>query len=318
MPRFVLLVALAAPVVLSGQALPAYVPVSPVLAARSALYAQPVVPRHDGWQWSVVADYTNAIEQATAFDSRRFLFDSELLQVDLWLARDLAPAWFVLGNVAMRSAHDGWLDSFLNWYHDRIGLRVPARNRRPHDTYGWTIELPDTSLDIPRARAFLGDVRLGVGRRVGPAQFTATITLPTSTAGEAMWSRGTVAGAVAGAVRVIENDRVRLEGGMSVGYTPAHGALAAYQREWFIGGQAGFRWRVIGAQALFATLFAQTAPWQGTGFGTMDRPEWTIDFGALLRVGTGWPALQVGMTEDLLPRGPAVDAGFKLGFHWER
>lgn len=316
MPRSLLLALLGLPASLAAQSLPAYVPVSPVLASRSALYAQPIAPRHDGWRVSVVADYTNAIEKTTSFDSRELLFDAELLQVDLWVGRDLSPDWFVTGNVAMRSAHDGWLDSFLNWYHDLIGLKVPARNRRPHDTYGWTIEFPDRTLDIPRQGRFLGDLRLGVGRRIGPGQLVATVTLPTGTADGDAWDRGTVGSALHAGVRVIGNSRVVLEGGLMVGHTPAHGELASYQREWFVGGQAGFRWRVIGQQAVFATMFLQSPSWRNTGFAAMDDPEFTLDFGGLLHLKEGWPALQLGMTEDLLPRGPAVDAGFKLGLHW--
>ena len=317
MPRLLLPALLLAPAWAAAQSLPAYVPVTPVLASRSALYAQPVVPRHDGWRIAVVADYTNAIEQTTAVDRREFLLDAELLQVDLWLVRDLSPEWFVTANVAMRSAHDGMLDSFLNWYHDLIGLKVPARNRRPIDTYGWTVELHELDLDTARESAFRGDARLGVGHRIGPAQLVASITLPTATASGEHWSRGTVGTALAGTARFVDNSRVILEAGLTAGHTPSHGELAAYQREWFVGGQAGFRWRVIGRQALFATLFAQSASWRDTGFAAMDDPEFTIDFGGLIRLGRNWPALQLGMTEDLLPRGPAVDAGFKVGVHWE-
>lgn len=329
MPSRLVAVLLLAPALLPAQSLPAYVPVSPVLASRSALYAQPFVPRHAGWRVSLVADYSNAIEQTTAVDRREFLFDAELLQVDLWLTRDLSPDWFVTANVAMRSAHDGMLDSFLNWYHDLIGLQVPARNRRPIDTYGWRFELPPVdglpgrTIDVSRQGAFLGDLRLAAGRRIGPAQVVASVTLPTATNGVREWSRHTVGTALSATVRPIANDRVIVEGGLTAGYTPRHGNpaeiegfLAAFQREWFVGGQAALRWRVIGQQAVFATLFMQSPSWQGTGFAAMDDPEFTIDFGGLIRLGEGWPALQLGMTEDLLPKGPAIDAGFKLGLHW--
>jgi hypothetical protein len=41
-----------------------------------------------------------------------------------------------------------------------------------------------------------------------------------------------------------------------------------------------------------------------------------MDFGALFHLGRGLPQLHVGMTEDLLPNGPGIDAGFKLGVSW--
>ena len=52
---------------------------------------------------------------------------------------------------------------------------------------------------------------------------------------------------------------------------------------------------------------------EGTGFAAWDDAEVTIDFGGFVNLGNGWPELQLGVTEDLLPRGPAVDVGFKIG-----
>lgn len=316
MPIIRNLAALLLPSVLGAQALPRYVPVNPVLASRSAIYAQPVVPADPGWHTSVTIDYSNAIEPGITSSRREYLFDAELMQVDAWLTRDLSPQWFVTGNVALRSAHDGFLDSFLNWYHDVIGLPVPARNRRPHDSYAWRFTLPDGEFDIARQRAFLGDLRLGVGRRIGAGQVVATVTLPTATNGVEEWSRNTIGTAASAAFRVLDNSRVILEVGANVGYTPTHGDIAAYQRSFFVAATTGIRWRVIGQQAVYATLLVQSANYQQTGFAALDEPEVSLDFGGLLQLKRGWPALQVGMTEDLLPRGPSVDAGFRLGLHW--
>lgn len=307
---------LALPALLAGQAVPHHVPINPVLASRSALYFQPIEPRHDGWRASVIVDYSNAIETGITSNRREYLFDAELLQADLWVIRALGEDWFVAGNLALRSAHDGMLDAFLNWYHDVIGLPVPARNRRPIDTYGWRFTLPSGTIDVPRQGAFLGDLRLAAGHRIGAAQLVASVTLPTATGRVDAWSRGTVGTALAASYRVVGDDRVTLDVGAQVGWTPSHGPLAEQQRSVFVGGNAAFRWRVIGQQAVFATLFTQSSNWQHTGFAAMDDPDVTLDFGGLLRLGRGWPTLQLGMTEDLLPRGPAVDAGFRLGVHW--
>ncbi len=306
------------PGTLVAQSLPPYQSVNPVLSSRSALYFQPVTPPHDGWRTAIVADYSNAIETSKApGDGREFMLDAELMRVDFWLGRDLSAKWFLAADVPLQGAHDGFLDSFLNWYHDLIGLKVPARNRRPLDTYGWTVELPDRTLDIPRQGLFLGDLRVVAGRRLGPAQLTASLALPTATNSVDEWSRGTVGMALGAAARLLATDRVIIEAGLTAGYTPTHGDLARYQRTWFVGGSGAFRWRFAGQQALFATLFTQSASWQDTGFHSMDDGEVTLDFGGLLRPGRGWPTIQAGMTEDLYPRGPSVDAGFKLGLHWQ-
>lgn len=316
MPNPRLLAALLFPLAAAAQSVPAYVPVNPVLASRSALHFQPYVPAGGGWHTSLTIDYANAVEPGATSDQREYLFDSELMQVDLWLTRDLSAEWFVTGNVALRSAHDGFLDNFLNGYHDVIGFKVPARNRRPADTYGWQFGLPDREMDIPRQGAFLGDVRFGVGHRVGRTQIVASLTLPTATNSVPEWSRGTVGTAVNVMSRVMDRERIKLDAGGAIGWTPTHGELAGYQRSVFVAGMGSARWRALGPQVLFGTLFVQSANWKETGFVAMEGPEVTLDFGALLQLKRGWPLLQVGMTEDLLPRGPAVDADFRVGLHW--
>ena len=316
MPKPQLIVALLAPAAIAAQDLPAYVPINPVLASRSAIYFQPIVSPADGWRTAITIDYSNAIERTVEPGLRQYLFDAELMQVDFWLRRDLSKDWFVIGNVAVRSAHDGFLDSFLNWYHDVIGLPVPARNARPIDTYGWRFALPTGAHDIPRESAFLGDARVGIGHRIGPVQVVATATLPTGTNKNPEWSRNTVGTALTVSATAFSTSRVGIELGGSIGYTPTHGELADYQRSVFAAGTAGLKWRFWGQQVVFGSLLVQSANWKDSGFSTMDEPEVTLDFGGLLQLRRGWPRLQVGMTEDLLPRGPSIDAGFRLGLHW--
>lgn len=310
------LLVLAAPSI-QAQALPPYVPSNPVLASRSPLYIQPMVPTGPGWRVAVVLDYANAIESATAVDGRRYLLDAELSQFDLWLGRDFGSNWFGILDVPIRGVHDGMMDAFLNGYHDLIGLPVPARNRRPKDTYGWTFELPDRRLDIPRPQGpFLGDLRLGVGRRLGTAQAVLTTTLPTTTTDIGAWSRGTIGIALDLGVRLVDAARVRVDGSLMAGYTPTHGPLAAYQRTAFVGATAGFWWRVLGRQAIYASALLQSANWKATGFTAMETADATLDAGMLLRFGRGWPTVQLGISEDLVPRGPAVDIAARIGVLW--
>lgn len=306
---------LLAPVLLAAQDLPPYVPVNPVLAGRSPLYAQPVIPQGGGWRVRTVLDYTNAIESERSTDRRDYLLDAELLQLDLWVTRDLSPNVFLLANASLRGGYDGAFDGFLNWYHNLIGLPVPARNRRPEGTFGWELPLPDASVIRERPGTFLGDVRLGGGYRAGPVQLLGTVTLPTTTAGEG-WGRERVGASVHATARLLTTDRVVLEAGLAAGYTPASGTLAASQKERFLGASGAFRWRFWGQQALFATFWTQSANWQDTGFDAMDGAEVTIDFGGLVKLGKDWPELQLGVTEDLYPRGPGVDVGAKIGVRW--
>jgi hypothetical protein len=264
--HILLLIPLALSSRLAAQEVPPYVPLNPALASRSALYAQPFIPRDAAWRVRIVTDYSNAVEVSTAPDGRDYVFDAELLQSDLWVTRDLSPTTFVLGNVALRSGHAGFLDGFLNWYHDLIGLRVPARNQRTENRFDWEFELRDSTVRAPAA--FIGDLRLGAGVRAGDRiQMIATVTLPTATTDADGWSRETVGSALAAVARVIARDRVALDVSATVGWTPTRGRLADYQRTMFVGGMASGWWRFAGQQAVFATVWMQSPNWKRTGFG---------------------------------------------------
>ncbi|MFZ9689623.1 MAG: hypothetical protein ACO3DS_07270 [Phycisphaerales bacterium] len=126
-------------------------------------------------------------------------------------------------------------------------------------------------------------------------------------------AHGTIGTSIALTTNLATTDRVVADAGLTVGTAAATGELASYQRTIFVGGMAALRWRFWGRQALYGTLFMQRSPWQGTGFAAWDDPEVTIDFGGVVNLGQGRPELQLGVTEDLLPRGPAVDVGFKVG-----
>lgn len=302
---------------LDAQDIPPHVPVNPVLASRSALYAQPFISPRARWLSRIVIDYSNAVEPGSATDGRAYVFDAETMQVDLWLGRDVSPTVFVYGNVALRGGYAGHLDGFLNWYHDVIGLPVPARNQRPENQFGWEFELGGDSIVRERPGTFLGDLRLGAGVRLSPTvQAVATVTLPSATTHAEGWSRGTIGSALAVTARTVQTSRVSLDVGVSAGWTPAHGDLSAYQRTLFVGALVAGRWRFAGKQAVFSTVWVQSPNWKDTGFQALGRAEVTLDFGGLFTVGQGWPEIQVGLTEDLLPSGPSVDAGFKLGIRW--
>lgn len=300
---------------LAAQDLPPYVPSNPALTSRSALYAQPIVPQGRGWRVRTVVDYANAVEVTKSPNGRDYVFDAETLEGDIWVTHDLSPSVFVIGNLAVRGGYAGFLDGFLNWYHDLIGLKVPARNQRTENRFTWKFELPDGQVvNRPRPGTFIGDARLGAGLHFGHSQLVAALTLPT--AGADGWGRDVVGTSLALTSRLVDNSRFVVEGGATAGWTPTTGALAKYQRSSFVGGQLASRWRFSGRQALFATLWLQSPNWKDTGFTAIDDAEVTLDVGGLIKFGKHWPELQVGITEDLLPRGPAVDAGFKLGVRW--
>jgi hypothetical protein len=313
-----LAILLAAPMALAAQDIPPYVPANPILESRSALYAQPYISAQPAWQWRVLSDYYNAVEVSTSDGplSRQYIFDAEVLQADVWVTRDLGHHLFILADVPLRGGYNGFLDGFLIWYHHLTGLEVPARDELPRDHFQWGFVLPDSNINRSNPGTFLGDVRGGAGWREGRVEVIATATVPTATIGEDGWSRHVVGTSVALSAAVIRNSRIALDASASAGYTPANGALSPYQRTGFISGLLSARWRFAGRQALFFGAWSQSPSWHDTGFHAMDDHEVSADFGFLLHPGRRWPELQLGMTQDLEPRGPALDVGFSVGLRW--
>jgi hypothetical protein len=113
-------------------------------------------------------------------------------------------------------------------------------------------------------------------------------------------------------VRLPLTPRLVFEGSLSGGYTPSHGPLAEWQREIFLAGSSGLRWRVWGRQSLYGNLLLHSPYYHDTTIPALDRRELSFDFGWIL-AGNHGRELRVGMTEDLEPGGPAVDLVFRIG-----
>jgi Protein of unknown function (DUF3187) len=296
-----------------AQGLPAYNPINPVADSRTALGFEPFrAPRPVGWSLGLSLDYASAVEVA---DFRRadYTLDAELLRLRLRVARDLSPALFVMADASAQGSYAGFLDGFLNWYHDLIGVTLEARKERPDDAFLYRLDLADgRSRNRRHSDLFLGDVRLSAGLRRGShLQAIATVTLPTST-GPTGYGRGVVSAGLLTTVHAKLAEPLTYEGSLGLGYTPTHGDLTAYQRTTMVSGSSGLRWRFWGRQSLYANLFYHGPYYHGTTIPPLDRRELSLDFGWILatRGGREW---RIGMTEDMEPNGPAVDIVFRLG-----
>ena len=311
-PILVLVLLLAAGPVLA-QGLPRMSPINPVSSSRSGLSFEPYHDPSPGrWRLDFALDYASTIEdneQGTAY----YLLDSELLRVEVSASRDLGERTFLLLDAQVGGAYDGFMDGFLDWYHDLLGFSMPERDRRPHDSFLYTVQLSDgTSRDYDKSDLFLGDTRVGFGVRLRPwLQSVLALTLPTSTGPEG-YGREVVSVNLLNTFRSRLSDRFTYEGSISGGYTPRHGRLSANQREVFAAATSGLRFRFWGRQSFFANVFYHSPYYERTSLPSLDMRELSLDFGWLLATAGGveW---RLGMTEDLDPSGPAIDLVFRLG-----
>jgi Protein of unknown function (DUF3187) len=296
-----------------AQGLPAYRPINPVAASRSGLGFEPFrVPAPGHWQADVGIDYASTIE-SNQKDEAFYYLDSELFRARAKVYRDLSRRTFLLAEAELLGAYGGVLDGFLEWYHDLLGIEIPERERRPKNDFLYAADLPDRTPVLRRpGDLFFGDLRLGAGFRVHPRlQSVLAITLPTNS-GPPGYGRDVVSVGVLNTLSLPLTQRLLLEAGLAGGYTPTTGALAPEQRELFAAGNAGVRWQFWGRQSLYGNLFLHSPYYHDTGILALDQQDLSFDFGWIL-AGSHGRELRIGMTEDLQPKGPAVDLVFRFG-----
>lgn len=301
---------------LAAQSLPVLHSANPVADSRSGLYFQPVVPAGSGWRPAIGLDYSSMVEinfRVTSADTA-YLLDAEVLRLNLNVARDLDPSTFVLGEAWVGGSYNGFLDGFLGWYHGLFGIRYPERDDRAKNRFQYRYEFEGGDTVYYKSRGTgVGDLRLGIGRRFGnKAQSVLSVTFPTNTLG-AGFARGTVSVNLLNTVRLPLTPRLWYEGSANVGFTPKHGELSDFQRTFFVMGTSGFRWRTFGGFWSFANLYLHSPYYEGANAFQLTRSDLTIDFGWMIR-GKNGREFRFGMTEDLWPSGPGVDATFRLGY----
>ncbi len=229
------------------------------------------------------------------------------------MSRQVSPTTFVLAEAELLGAYAGVFDGTLEWYHDLLGIDIPERDRRPRNDFLYAADLPGRpQLARDPGDLFVGDLRIGLGVRLHPLiQSVVAITLPTAT-GPAGYGKGTVSASLLNTASIPVTGRLRLEGSLSGGYTPAHGALADNQRRVFLSGSTGLRWRFLGRQAVYGNLFLHSPYYHHTTVPALDRREFSFDFGWIL-AGAHGRELRIGMTEDLEPGGPSIDLVLRVG-----
>jgi len=297
-----------------AQSLPEYAPINPVAQSRSGLYFQPYrEPRPGHLSVEIRLDYGSAIEYNLPAPRPSYLLDAEFMRLEFSAARDLSDRLFLFGSASANGAYGGFLDGFLNWYHNLFGLKLPERTSRPNDVFAYQLALNDgVTLNRSPSDLFLGDLRLGAGYRPRPWLQTAlAVTLPTTT-GPAGYGRGTVSISALNTVHACLGSRFVYEGSLGLGLTPTHGELAPYQKTAFAALTSGLRVRFWGRQSLFANVWYHSPYYHDTTLPALDRRELSLDFGWLLAT-KGGKEWRIGMTEDLEPSGPAIDITFRFG-----
>lgn len=301
---------------LTAQELPSYRAINPMVAARTGLGFVPVRDLSRDRFREITLDYGSIVEVVIRSDAE-YVLDAEILRLRATVGRRIGRDGFVQVSAGVGGAYDGFLDEPLNAYHDLIGLREGGRSQRPDNVFAYHVLFPDQrAVARPPSDGFLGDLTVEGGWQFAPHwQAALSVTLPTAT-GPSGYGVDAVASALTLSTRSRTiGDRLVFEAGTGVGFTPRAGELRDYQRTVFAAANGGLRIRFWGRQSAFANLFYHSPVYRRTTFHALDARELSIDVGFLFQPANG-PTILAALTEDLEPRGPAVDVVFRLGARW--
>jgi len=298
---------------LPAQSLPRFSPINPMAASRSGLQFEPYVERSDGWRLALSLDYANLTELNTLDQDTMYVLDAEVARLAIDVTHDVSLKVFAFAQLSLNGSYDGFLDGFLDSYHALVGLNFPERDARPPNTFEYRVGFADGStVTRSKSGAFLGDTRLGIGRRHSSHhQTTLSVTLPTST-GPTGYGRGTLSGNMTHTFRTAPTPNLVMEASAGVGHTPTTGDLARFQRSWFVMGTAGGRWRFWGPQWLYANIMVHSPYYHDTFLLGLDEKDLSIDFGWIL-ARSGGKEWRIGLVEDPERTGPAADIVFRFG-----
>jgi len=298
--------------------LPEWQAINPLATSRSGLYFQPYREPHKGFEFSLGLDYGSTAEVAlgrTKADTTQLL-DTELMRFTVGLRHDLGDDWYAAAKVGVGGSYDGFMDGFLNWYHGIFGINFPERQNRPTNQFAYFVKpYPGFRKTRQQDGFYLGDTRLSAGRRLSrhwQAEFS--LTLPTATA-PVGYGTGVVTLGLMADARYRLSGHWTYEGSAGLGYSPVHGDLAQWQNEVTALVSSGIRWRFAGSSSLYTNFILQTPYYHDAYIAPMDRVDFDIDFGYILR-SKGGHEFRLGMTEDLYPAGPAIDLILRFGYRW--
>jgi hypothetical protein len=289
---------------------------NPVVEMRSGLGTFSWFEPDRPWHVQVTSEYGSLIEYAPG-QPEEFVLDAELFSTRVVVARAITTRGFLLAGTSWTRAGDGHLDGLLDASHELLGVRVAGRDKRPENAFAYRMALGEQEFQYEKGNGFLGDLRVGLGlrHRVG-WQTVFSLTVPTGAEPDGFRKR-----VVSGNLTTTfhrdfgEGGRFGYEGTLGLGYTPRHGELEEWQRTTFFLLAQGVRARLIGPWQGYANFFLVSPYYRNTGIPEFNLQEMTLDLGALIRLADG-PTWFLGMTQDLLPNGPAVDVVFRVGAYW--
>ena len=195
----------------------------------------------------------------------------------------------------------GFMDGFLESYHDAFGFSDYGRSERPHNNFLYEVR-KDGSLIIQGNSGFgLGDIRLTIKKPLITSDdlnlsIKGDVELPVGNA-----KTGFGNGSVDAGLSLILDKRITDKimtywniGGVLAGDVKGHQTLDIDD---FIYGGAAIEAHINEKLSLLAQVMGQTPIYPTTNISAVDDDSWMISFGGRYHIGKG--SLELSLTEDL-------------------
>lgn len=292
-------------------------PLQRVTLTPMAELADPVDP--GAWQADLWLGYSNIFEQDSAATHVLFL-DLERLITAATVRYGVGRRLEVGARFTLETTGGGVLDSFISWWHGRLGLGNANRGRYPENAYAQRLVdgRGDVRLDAPSRTLALEDVRLFAkwgawtsadGRRA--LSLRGLVRLPTQDNGVTR-ERTDVSLMVLARSRW---GRAHIHGMMGLSTLRTSREVVPVLRDAHAFLNVAGEYPLAGWVSAVVQYSLSSAAAQGFRNSELDSPLGNVVFGAAGRVGSGW-RWDVSFQEDIPADTPAVD--FTLGVRVSR
>ena len=291
---------------------PTFMPVSNEAALARGIFL-PALGATPALGTQLALDLTNEYLSITE-GSERITLDGETLRLTLSHTRPLTHGWTWSMRLPVLSSGGGFLDSFIENWHDTFSLPNGGRALAPQDRYLYrVVRGGETVLLDERGSTGLGDAQITAARQFDSGlSLHAGLQLPT---GNADRLRGGRAALAAWAHQPLLGDgpwQAYVSGGASV--QNPRGVLRNEQRVAVGFAGAGLGWQTTTRLSLQAQLAAHTPLYQDTGLSALTRPGVQLALGGHYAL-TPSLTLALGVQEDAVTRS-SPDFSIHTSLHW--
>jgi len=226
--------------------------------------------------------------------------DMEIAEIMIRYKKEVLPSLEVGVEVPVLSFNSGFLDGFLNSYHNFFGLSDYGRKNRPDNEFLYEVEKQGALfLQGKNGSVGIGDIRFTVKKRLMTGNpvvsLKADLELPTGKASEGFGS-GNIDGGVSMLMDIKISERVMAYGNLgAIIPGDVRGREKIKLRESFYAG-TGIEAAVFKEFSLLGQVLIQNSPYPKTGVPSIDRPSVILSLGG--RYTSGKHSIDLSFTED--------------------